>query len=373
MKNRINKNWSLILIIIVFAVMAGCGNSEEKKKTAQNPAADTNQVQSAAPASGVPQAGANQIQSATPATSVPPAAVAKQSDADDIAVSVDGSILKKSEVEKGVKEKLNALKDKIPADKIKEVQANIKKQIVDGFILRTLMSNEAEKRKIEAPDKEVKMAIDQIKASLPPDKKLETFMKENNISREFIILGIKVKKMVQQDLGKKAKPSQKEISKFYDENKDKFITPENAHVRHILIAFAEGDDDKVKAEKKAKIENLRQQVVGGADFAEIARKNSDCPSKENGGDLGLIKRGQTVQLFEDAVFAQEINAVGPVVTTEYGYHIIQVLERNLEKTVALEEVKSKISSYLEDQKQTEAFNALFKKLRESAKIISYEN
>ena len=179
--------------------------------------------------------------------------------------------------------------------------------------------------------------------------------------------------MVQQDLGKKAKPSQKEISKFYDENKDKFITPENAHVRHILIAFAEGDDDKVKAEKKAKIENLRQQVVGGADFAEIARKNSDCPSKENGGDLGLIKRGQTVQLFEDAVFAQEINAVGPIVTTEYGYHIIQVLERNLEKTVALEEVKSKISSYLEDQKQTEAFNALFKKLRESAKIISYEN
>ena len=373
MKNRINKNWSLILIIIVFAVMAGCGNSEEKKKTAQNPAADTNQVQSAAPASGVPQAGTNQIQSATPATSVPPAAVAKQSAADDIAVSVDGSILKKSEVEKGVKEKLNTLKDKIPADKIKEVQANIKKQIVDGFILRTLMSNEAEKRKIEAPDKEVKMAIDQIKASLPPDKKLETFMKENNISREFIILGIKVKKMVQQDLGKKAKPSQKEISKFYDENKDKFITPENAHVRHILIAFAEGDDDKVKAEKKAKIENLRQQVIGGADFAEIARKNSDCPSKENGGDLGSIKKGQTVQLFEDAVFSQEINAVGPVVTTEYGYHIIQVLERNLEKTVALEEVKSKISSYLENQKQTEAFSALFKKLRESAKIISYEN
>jgi len=358
MKNRINKNWLLIFVLIAFVVMTGYGNTEETKKAAQNTAV-----------------GAKQVQSATPAANVPKAAVAKQPDADDIAVSVEGNILKKSEIEKVVKEKLNALKskDKPPAGQIKEMRANIKKQMVDGFILRTLMSNEAERRKIKATDKEIKIAIDELKANLPPGRTVEAFMKENKISREHIILGIKVKKMVQQDLGKKAKPSEEEIRKFYNENKEQVTMPETVHARHVLIAVAAGDDDKVKAEKKVKIEYLRDKLVHGADFAEIARDNSDCSSKNEGGDLGVIRKGQTVQPFEEAAFSQEINAIGPVVTTEFGYHIIQVLEHNLAKSSPLEEVKGKISDFMEQKRKEEAFSALANRLREKAKIIIYEN
>ena len=137
----------------------------------------------------------------------------------------------------------------------------------------------------------------------------------------------------------------------------------------ILIAIKEKDDDKTKAEKKTKIENLRQQIIGGASFAEVAKKNSDCPSKESGGDLGTITRGQTVKPFEDAAFSQKIKVVGPVISTDFGYHIIEVLERNPEKKVALNEVKEKISEYLEQQKQTEAFAALMDRLRSKAEII----
>ncbi len=153
------------------------------------------------------------------------------------------------------------------------------------------------------------------------------------------------------EIGKMAKPTQKEISKFYNDNRDKlFVEPESVHVRHILVAVNKGDNDKVKAEKKEKIENLRKQLLNGGDFAELARKNSDCPSKEAGGDLNFIRRGQTVKPFEDAAFSQENNAIGPVITTEYGYHIIQVLDRKPAKKIALEKVKDKISAYLEQQK-----------------------
>lgn len=347
MKNKITKNLFLLTILVAIVFMASCGNSEEKKKEAQNQAATTNQAVAAADV--------------------------KPADTNDVAVSVDGSILKKSEVEKDVKEKINTYKDKIPADKVKEVQTSMKKQIIEDFIMRTLIVNEVQKRKIEITDKELKQATDEMKASLPPDKKLEDFLKENKIKNEDITLGIKVRKMVMLDLGKKAKPTQKEISKFYEGNKDKFVVPENVHVRHILVAYAEGDDDKVKAEKKTKIEGLRKKLVEGADFAEIAKNSSDCPSKEKGGDLGLIRKGQTVKPFEDAAFSQEKNVIGPVVTTEYGHHIIQVLEHNQPKTVSLEDAKAKIAPYLEQQKQSESFNALLKKLRENAKIVIYEN
>jgi peptidyl-prolyl cis-trans isomerase C len=358
MKNRIDRknNWSLIIILIAFVFIANCGSSDDKKKNAQNPAA-----------------GGNQAQPAAPATSIVPPSAAKKPETTDIAISVDEKILKKSVLEKDLKERLNTFKDKIPADKMKEVRGNMKKQMMDEFVMRTLMAGEVEKRKIEATDKEIKNTMDQIKANLPPDKKIDAFMKENKISREDIALGIKVKKMVIQELGKNAKPSQKEISKFYDDNKDKLIVPESVHVRHILIAFKEGDDDKIKAEKKAKIEALRKQIMDGADFAEVANKNSDCPSKDKGGDLGLIQKEQTVKPFEDAAFSQEKNVVGPVIATDFGYHIIQVLERNPQKTTALAEVKEKITSYLEQQKQTETFNSLLKRLRENAKIVVYKN
>ena len=121
---------------------------------------------------------------------------------------------------------------------------------------------------------------------------MDEFLKENNISQEQIAFAVKVEKFKNMEIGKKAKPTQKEITKFYNDNRDKlFVESESVHVRHILVAVNKDDNDKVKAQKKEKIENLRKQLLNGGDFAELARKNSDCPSKEAGGDLNFIRRG----------------------------------------------------------------------------------
>ena len=111
--------------------------------------------------------------------------------------------------------------------------------------------------------------------------------------------------------------------------------------------------------KKTKAEELRKQLVAGADFAELAKKNSDCPSKESGGDLGTFTRGQMVKPFEDAAFSQEKNAIGPVVETDFGFHIIQVLEHLSPQIAKLDgEIKKQIQAFLERQKQQGAFDAL---------------
>jgi peptidyl-prolyl cis-trans isomerase C len=183
------------------------------------------------------------------------------------------------------------------------------------------------------------------------------------------VLGVKVEKYVKSEIGNKTKPTQKEINKFYNDNRDKFVIPESVHVRHILVAVNKGDNDKVKAGKKEKIENLRKQLVKGDDFAEVARKNSDCPSKEVGGDLNFIRRGQMVKPFEDAAFSQKNNVIGPVITTEYGYHLIQVLEHKPAQKIALDQVKDKVSAYMEQQNQSKAFMSILQKLKENAKIV----
>jgi len=299
--------------------------------------------------------------------------IAVESDAQtDAAVSVDGRILKKSELENMIKERLAMLKDKVPADKQKEFRENIRKRLIDEFVMRMLLNDEMARKKIEVSEQEIKVTKDKIQATLPPSKKLDEFLKENKISQEDIILGIKVEKFMNKEIGDKAKPSQKEISQFYNENKDKFFTnPESARVRHILVSVKKDDSEKIKTEKKNKIESIRKQLLNGGDFAELARKNSDCPSKEIGGDLNYIKRGQMVKEFDDAVFSQGKNVIGPVVTTEFGYHIIQVLDNKPAKAIALGEVKDKISAFLEQQKRSQAFVDILKKLQQKAKIKIY--
>lgn len=352
MKTKISKSWPIIFVLIVFIFVLGCSDNGKK---------------GSAPASG-----ANNIQN--PASSFPPSAAVsgqpEKVDTGDVAVSVDGKVLKKSELENSIKEKFNLIKDKIPSDKQKEFKENLRKQLIDVFIARTLLSNEIEKRKIEASNEEVKMAMDQIKASLPPNKKIDEFFKENKITQEDIILAVKIDKFRNMEAGQNLKASQKEISKFYNDNKEKlFVEPESVHVRHILVTVGKDDNDKIKAEKKEKIENLRKQLLKGGDFAELARKNSDCPSKEVGGDLSFIKRGQMVKEFENAAFSQEKNAIGPVIKTEFGYHIVQVLDKKPAKKITLDEAKGKIAAFLEKSKKMNAFNDILKKLKEKAKII----
>ncbi|KAF0154133.1 MAG: peptidyl-prolyl cis-trans isomerase C [Syntrophaceae bacterium] len=347
-----------VLCVILIAVMFGCGKKEEATKES-------------------PQQTQQNAQTASPlvldkAVVAPTIKDSPQVEPKDVAVSVDDLVLKKDELAKRVAAKMSLYKDKIPADKKKEAQDGLKKQLVEEFVLRTILNKEANNKKIVATDKEIQAATNQIKDNIPPDKKVEDFFKENNITREDIILGIKIRKLVDMESGKKNKPTQKEISKFFTDNQEKFTTQESVHVRHILVMIDAKDDEKTKTEKKAKAENLRKQVSEGADFAEIAKNNSDCPSKENGGDLGEIKKGQTVKPFEDAAFSQEKNAIGPVVTTEFGHHIIQVLGRSPAKIIQLDEVKDKIGVYLEQQKQGEVFAQMTARLKKNAVIVYYE-
>ncbi|WP_346504518.1 peptidylprolyl isomerase [Terasakiella sp. SH-1] len=78
-----------------------------------------------------------------------------------------------------------------------------------------------------------------------------------------------------------------------------------------------------KEEALDQIKQMKTDIDGGADFGELAQKNSDCPSGANGGDLGMFGRGQMVPEFEQAAFSMEVGATSDVVETDFGYHLIQ--------------------------------------------------
>jgi peptidyl-prolyl cis-trans isomerase C len=360
--------------ICFIIIIAGCGK-EEKPKTDIGQAPKTDLRQPAPQTTSPPS-----LMIPAPTTPIGPVAQpavdpAKPASPTDVIVEVDGAKMTQGQIDAELKKKMAALKEKIPANKLQQVKASMKRKIAEDFIVRTLLSNEVKRRKIPASDKELADGMEQIKSGLPPGMTLDDLMKRNKVSKEQmsqeLILGIKVKKLVATLSGKK-KPTDKEVSDFYKKNKDKFKTPETARASHILIAGAPGDDAKIKTEKKAKAEDIRKQLLAGANFADLAAKYSDCPSKNSGGDLGVFSRGQMVKPFDDAAFSWKINEIGPVVETEFGYHVIKVTERNAPAQMPLDkDVKDKISGFLVSKKEQETFIALVKQLKEKANIIVY--
>ena len=98
---------------------------------------------------------------------------------------------------------------------------------------------------------------------------------------------------------------------------------------HILLMYAGSERStatRSKDEALQEISALKDAIAGGADFGDLARENSDCPSGQDGGDLGSFGRGMMVPEFDTAVFAMEVGDTSDVVETAFGYHLIQRTE-----------------------------------------------
>jgi peptidyl-prolyl cis-trans isomerase D len=149
-------------------------------------------------------------------------------------------------------------------------------------------------------------------------------------------------------------PSQQEIQQYYTAHQKEYEVPEQSKARHILIKVAQGADAKTDAAAKAKAEGLLKQIQGGANFADLAKKNSDDPgSKDSGGELGFAQRGRMVPEFDKAIFTQKIGD-SAIVKTQFGYHIVQVEERQTAHAQQLNEVLPTIQATLIRQKAAQA-------------------
>ncbi|MFN0102402.1 MAG: peptidylprolyl isomerase [Bryobacteraceae bacterium] len=139
------------------------------------------------------------------------------------------------------------------------------------------------------------------------------------------------------------------LRQVYASAGDRFRSGERVRVRHILLKTTEKSTDDIK-KIEAKANDLLKQIKGGADFAKLATENSDDPgSKEKGGEYGWMVKGQTVPNFEAAAFSLKKNEISNLVKTEYGFHIIQVLDREEPKVKAFEEVKDELATELRRQ------------------------
>lgn len=169
-----------------------------------------------------------------------------------------------------------------------------------------------------------------------------------------------------------------EVKKFYDDNPPKFEQPEMVRASHILfgtrdpVTGAELSDEAKKGKRK-KAEEVLKRAKAGEDFAKLAKEFSEDPgSKDKGGEY-TFPRGQMTPEFEDAAFKMRTNQISDIVTTQFGYHIIKVIERIPAKKMELSQVSDQVRQYLKTQQLQQLAPPYLETLRKDATVEILED
>ena len=321
--------------------------------------------------------------------------------------TINGDAIMLSEFEKNATPILAEFKKNAPpAEQTPEHVADIKKRILDQMIDDRLLVQEAKTKGLKVSQLEVDDGVKKVRSrftkpdgSLDDDQFNKEMQKEGMTYDEFrkhIQDQLLTIKLIDQEVKAKVPPpSESDIKDLYDTLDallhDKPIpaghTPseidemkslakavdhrfgERVRARHILVRVS---PDASKAEKDAalaKIKDAQAALKKGDDFAAVAKKYSDDPgSKDRGGDLGYFGRGDMVPAFDQAVASLGVGQTSDIVTTEFGYHIIQVEEKKASSPMSLDEIKDDLREYLYQQRGAKRFDTYVKDLRTKADV-----
>ena len=355
----------------LLSLSAGCKKAPEKSVTATDTATSAAPATPAAPTAAAPAAPGTVPGAAVPGQAGAPAAALAPEKLPAVVAKVNGQAIKKDDLLKGgqmVQMRYAQMGHPIAPS------ADFYRQVLNELITITLLQQEAKAQGVTASDQEVQQAIASRKSAFPNEDAYKKALQQAGLTEEMLRQQARDQLAVQRYVQTRILPgvnvSDQAAREFYDKNKEKMQVPERLHLRHILIQVDPTAPADAQAKGKQKAEEVLKKLQAGEDFAKLAGEYSDDPgSKTRGGDIGLLTRGRTPPQFEAAAFAlKKPNDLSPVVQSRFGYHILQLLERQPPTAVPFEQVKERIIMSLKEQEVQKLVTARASQLRAKSKV-----
>ncbi len=241
--------------------------------------------------------------------------------------------------------------------------------LAEYLVMMEVLRQEAPAYDVTVTEQDVEAEVEEIRQYFQgDDKKFNEALDKQNITLEQLtdslrdgLLLERMKAAVTEDV----KVSEAEIKAYYEAHKADFVQPEARETRHILIAPVQLNEDGTMSTvpteadweaARAEAEKVRSEIQNGAKFdVEAGKYSDDATTRESGGELGPVIRGQMVPAFEEAVFSLSKGELSQPVRTQYGYHLIEVTDITPEQQLSYDEVMESIKSTLLELKQTQTW------------------
>ncbi|OGR80420.1 MAG: hypothetical protein A3I11_00075 [Elusimicrobia bacterium RIFCSPLOWO2_02_FULL_39_32] len=290
--------------------------------------------------------------------------------------------------------------------------SELKKEILNRLIEEKLLLQESKNRKIKINKVEIERGVEQFKEPFHLDEQgkprtpaqveksfQDQLIKEGMTQEQFthrVEEQLMKVKLIDLDIRSKVVlPKDEEVKKFFEKIQNKMagkaviaaspeeendlnqlskylerVTGEQIRIRHILIRAKKGDDPSFRNGAKKKLENIAQKITKGEDFAFLAKKYSEEPiSKERGGDLGFIAKGDLgLPSMDEAIFKLKEGEVSKIIETEFGFHLCKLIEKKAPHTLEYEDVSDDLKNFIAQREFTQKLEKYLKELRVKANI-----
>jgi parvulin-like peptidyl-prolyl isomerase len=291
---------------------------------------------------------------------------------DRVVAVVNQEIITLSEVEKWI----DPLRQEMATDdrlEKRERTETLYRQVLERLIEEKLIDQEVKKSGVKIPSKEIDAALEEIKrrnAATQEDFEkaltiegltLETYKKQ-------IEKGLQRQKLISWSVKVESKPGEKELREFYEKNLGRYRTNETYRAGHILFTIPKGAVPDEIGDIRKKAQNVLEKIKGGADFEEMALLYSQDASAKNRGDLGYFKKGELFPAFEKEALRLKVGQVSGLLRTEFGFHIIKLLDRKGMEPLPFEEVKDKVKADYYEAEIEKAFRQFLSTLKEKSVI-----
>jgi peptidyl-prolyl cis-trans isomerase C len=287
----------------------------------------------------------------------------------DVLARVNGDAISKADFDRALKSIEERAGGPIPAERRDEIY----RQLLDQLVGLRLLSQEVKTRNVTVPDGDVDKRVAEISKQFASEDVFKQMLAAQKVSydkfRDDQRQDLAINKMLSDALASKVTATPEQVDDFYKKNPERFKQGERVRASHILVAVPQNADAATKEKARTKAEGLLKKIKAGEDFAALAKQNSEDPgSAVQGGDLGFFTPGQMVPQFNDVAFKLAPGAVSDLVETQFGFHIIKVVDKQTARTIPLDEVRPQVQQFLETQNRQRETAAFLAGLKAKGKI-----
>jgi len=294
---------------------------------------------------------------------------------DRIVAVINDEVITQSELDRNLAPVYQEYKQRFTGQAFMRKMNEARMRVLNQMIEDKLVLQEAKLKEIQVTGQEIDRKVDEIKRRFNTQDDFQRYLDAQGITlrklRKRYQEMLAIQKLQNMAVRSRVTVSPLEARRYYDENGDKFITPEAYLVNSITIrkkapdsGFNRNDDQARK-----KIQGLRKRIVEGkVPFEEVAKENSEDTHAAEGGDMGFISKGEFIPHLEEAIFALKPSEISSVLESEIGYHLFLLRERRDKTEKTFEESKKMIERMLYNKKMQTRFDEWVNRLRRDAYI-----
>jgi parvulin-like peptidyl-prolyl isomerase len=293
-----------------------------------------------------------------------------------IVIRVGDRIVTRTQYDKRLRERLAEIDQTVEASKAAAAKEEARSSLVNELVSELLIRDRADRIGIVIPDAEVKEAINRLKQqyNITTDQQFDESLKSSNLNRAEMEARLRetlmTNKVFARELRNRADLSDPELRERYNREKDRYRLPERAHLREIVVLKPEAA--KMEEARTRANEVAEAAKKAGTDFANLASTMSESGTKDKGGDLGEIAKGDLVAELDHAVFNAAPGAIIGPIETKSAWFIMKVEQRLPSEVPAFESVKERLRHDADEETFQRDYKAYIESLRKDAFIEIHE-